>query len=158
MTEDQLQQKCVLWFHKEYKSERGMLFRTENKTNRNKKGLGLIKGVSDLNYCSKWGHLIPIEIKVNGSSHKTEHLKNQYDWCKSVQERSGLAFFVFSFEHFMQVMNSLMDHRFNAGFLALESADTLNYIKNLVGMSSTESVKLDYIMSNYDPEFNSIQV
>lgn len=132
MSEDQLQQQCVVYFNNTYKEYRGRLFRTENKTNRNAKGLGLVRGVSDLQFVNDEGRIIPLECKVNGSRHEVLHLAEQLYWSEKIKELSGLAFFFFSFNQFKEIVDKLIDYNNNELWLLTESKMTMDYIHSKV--------------------------
>lgn len=160
MTEDQLQQKCFLYFHNKYKNLRGRLFRTENKTTVNAKGLGLVKGVSDLQYVLPNGKIVPVELKVNGSRHKVKHLEEQLEWVSDIAKCSGLGFFCFSFDHFKQVIDSLVRFDMCETWLHIESISTIEAIRNIISDAQIKgnlTTYVNYNISNYDPKENQIK-
>ncbi len=147
MNEDQLQQQCILYFNNKYKHLRGRLFRTENKTTTNSKGLGLIKGVSDLQFILSDGRIAPIELKVYGSRHKVSHLQQQLDWLKQIKKLSAHAYFCFSTDEFKELIDRLVYPIGNEIWLLTESNITISHVENLIEKANEkgiESVKIEY--------------
>jgi hypothetical protein len=146
MNEDQQQQQSVLYFNNKYKHLRGRLFRTENKTTSNAKGLGLVKGVADLQFILDNGCIAPIELKAYGSRHKVKHLQHQLDWLKQVKKLSGHAYFCFSVDEFKELIDRLVFYKENELWLLTESVVTIEHIEKLINKANEkgiESVKIE---------------
>jgi len=149
MTEDQLQFKIVTWFHNSIPEERGYLYRTENKTTKGArdKGLGLIKGVSDLHYTAPCSMRCYFELKVMSSRHEVTHLEEQLHFIELQEKRCGLGFFVFELEHFQTIMANIVPNGVN--LLAHRMAkDSVNYIRDSVNYARESRCKT--VMLNYD--------
>ncbi len=145
MTEEQQQSRCVIYFNNQYPHLRGRLFRTENQTNKNKTSLGLIKGVSDLQFVLNDGRLVPLENKVNYTRHDVLHLERQLLWMSDIKKLSGLAFFIFSYEHFKMIIDLLVRHENTYTMLQNESDITLGYINKLKSDNyEKKTVKLNF--------------
>ena len=148
MTEDQLQFKIVTWFHNNIPTERGYLYRTENKTNRGAKdkGLGLIKGVSDLHYHTPCGRLLLIELKAPKMRHSVEHLEQQLKFIAQHEKRGAVGFFVFSLDQFQHIIANTVPDGLN--ILGFEMAKkSIRYVEDMVKMATilrNKTVKLDY--------------
>lgn len=146
-TEAQLQQACVMYFNNTYKHLRGRLFRTENKTTVNAKGLGLVKGVSDLQFILHNGKICPIELKLNGTRHKTKHIEAQFNWIEGIKKLSGIAFFCYSFEHFKEIIDKLVHFNQNQISLEFESEKSISYIQKVLSeayLKGSDSVLINF--------------
>ena len=145
MTEEQQQAKCVIYFNNQYPHFRGRLFRTENQTNKNKTAIGLVKGVSDLQFVLSDGRLVPLENKVNYTRHDVLHLERQLIWLSDIKKLSGLAFFFFSYEHFKMIIDLLVRHENTYQLLQNESDITIEYINKLISDNyEKKTVKLNF--------------
>lgn len=146
MHEDRLQYDCVTWFNNTYKDKRGMLLEINNKTNKGayRKGLGLVKGASDLMLIEPRNlSVLFIELKVNGSRHDVKHLKNQCDW---LHKMNGGFFgtFVFSEEQFKALIQGFyLRISQKTGFYS-QISKPLSYVKTVTENAKTKTVKLDY--------------
>ena len=105
--EHALQASMVIEFSQEKPEERGCLIgyfaEVENGIQGSlKNSLGLVRGVSDLLYITKSGHLIGIEVKAPGSSHNVAHLREQAEWLIKVPV---FGYFCDSKEQFWNIIN-----------------------------------------------------
>lgn len=102
MTELQLQSEIARKFSELFVNKRGQLFHVSNERN-NKiqayqaKSIGIINGVSDFLYFEKEHEinclgtiLIGIEVKVPGSRHLIEHIKQQIQWGEILESNGGV--------------------------------------------------------------------
>lgn len=95
MTESRLQHELVMWFGQKYPQYRNYLFMVHNENENFKqlnyrKSMGQIAGVSDLIFINpNNGTVSGIELKAPGSTHKTEHIKRQLAWGKSIIKAGG---------------------------------------------------------------------
>lgn len=112
MTEDKLQFECVTWFHNTHNAERGYLFEINNKTNKgsHRKGLGLVKGASDLFYIMPDSLPLAIELKTHGKSWRIQHIQDQVHFIRKMQNRDGNGAFVFTKEQFDTLIYHVMNH------------------------------------------------
>lgn len=149
MTEDQLQFKIVTWFHNHVPEERGYLYRTENKTNKGArdKGLGLIKGVSDLHYTAPCSIRCYFELKAMNSRHEVTHLEEQLHFIELQEKRGGLGFFVFELEHFQTIMANIFPNGVNL-FAYSMAKDSVAYIRDRVELARQSRCKT--VMLSYD--------
>lgn len=147
MNEKRLQFDCVTWFNNSVPTERGTLFAILNETNKgaHKKGIGLVKGASDLAYIAQDGVFCPIELKVPDTRHEVEHLKRQIDFIKKMNDRGGLGFFCFSKNHFQHIIASLTP---GVTISAQAISDhSIRFIENSIvkgEMRKTKTVKLEW--------------
>ena len=147
MSEQQLQFKIVTRFHNEYKMHRGMLIEINNSTNKGayRKGMGLVKGASDLLFIGPDGTAYTFELKENGSRHSVDHLKCQLDWARKILNRSkSFSFFIFDVEDFFNIIYTIVIAR-DVDALYNISTDSLNYIYDLTEKATTKTVKIDYV-------------
>ena len=148
MTEDQLQFQIVTWFHNNIPSERGYLYRTENKTNKGArdKGLGLIKGVSDLHYHAPCGRLLLIELKAPKMRHSVAHLEEQLKFIAQHEKRGAVGFFVFSLDQFQHIIANTVPDGLNIGCFEM-AKKSIRYIEDVVKQAKIEgrkTVELNY--------------
>ena len=99
MTELQMQSACVIWFHNTFPAERKMLHcNMNNSFNRIKgaeaKSLGVVSGVSDLEFIGEGGKVYFIELKLKDGVQSTEQLEFQL----KVEERGHEYVIIRSFE------------------------------------------------------------
>jgi len=141
MTEDQLQRKCVLWFHTTYPLHRGMLFEINNKTDKgaNRRTLGLVPGASDLMLISPLGVPSALEVKVNGTRHNVAHLKKQVEWGKLVAENHGYSSFIFTLEQFQAEVKEIM-----WGGKVNFVSDAAKYVERAISEAKTKTIKLEF--------------
>lgn len=148
MTEDQLQFKIVTWFHNNVPEERGYLYRTENKTNKGAKdkGLGLIRGVSDLHYTAPCNTRLLIELKAPKKRHTVVHLEEQLNFIYKHQKRGAVGCFVFSLDQFQHLMANTLPNGLNLLGLKM-AARSVKYIERVVEVAKlmkNKTVELDY--------------
>lgn len=79
-TEHQFQAACVLWHSQTFPEDRGMLHcnmnNSYNAVEGNKaKALGVVPGVSDLEYIAEFGVVWFIELKIPGKTQSEEQIK-----------------------------------------------------------------------------------
>ncbi len=99
LTEDQIQSTCFQWHWNEYPNERKRLFhvnqKAKNKIEGNRmKAMGVVPGISDLIYLSKYGTIF-IEMKTETGSQSDEqkefeqivtYLGYKYLICRSLEQ------------------------------------------------------------------------
>jgi hypothetical protein len=133
MTEDRLQYECVKWFYNTFPNHRGMLFEINNKTVRGayRKGLGLVRGASDLMFLHPKGFVVPIELKVESSRHELAHLIRQYNWLEQTRLRGGVPFICTKLEDFIEIIDLCItfEHKERLTHLSRASMDR---IKNII--------------------------
>jgi VRR-NUC domain len=105
MTEEQMQAKCVEWFHNNYIKHRGMLHcnnnNSHNKIAGNKaRSLGVYPGVSDLELLLDGGEVVFIELKIEGGKHSDA----QIAWKSKIISAGFLYLTAFSFEEFKKII------------------------------------------------------
>lgn len=109
-SEDELQQKCVYWFHNDYPTLRGCLFSVPNGGLRNKreakklKQTGAFAGVSDLLFLYK-GKTYPIELKKKGGRQS----KSQVEWELRVLSHGFPYIIIDSLEVFKSTIKSIIN-------------------------------------------------
>lgn len=94
MSEKKSQYEIVSWFSKEYPQLRGCLFEINNnaigiKHYSTRLAMGMIPGASDLGLFVN-GIFASIEIKLSGTKHQVDHIKNQLRWGETIKEQGGL--------------------------------------------------------------------
>ena len=104
MTETQLQSQIVRKFSELfYPQKRGQLFHVANERNNEKqafiaKAIGIFAGVSDFIYIEKFHpkengtestFFLGIEIKVPGTYHKKDHVSQQVEWGRVLENCGG---------------------------------------------------------------------
>lgn len=109
MTEEQLQAKCVEWFHNNYHAERGALHCNNNNSHNKIAGniartLGVYPGVSDLELLVDGGRTVFIELKVGAGKPSTVQL----EWRSFVVSRGFGYFIVYTLEEFKQLIKQLI--------------------------------------------------
>lgn len=125
ITEAQLQFQIVTYFNNNYKAERKRLFEINNSTNKGvtRKGMGLIKGVSDLGYINLLGGFIGLELKVKDSRHNIKHLETQCEWLEMLNYTQGesMGLFIYTLDDFIEFRDMLYKDKAVAQQIALES-------------------------------------
>jgi hypothetical protein len=106
--EAQLQQKCFLWHWNEFHWDRGMLHHNDNNSineivGAQKKGLGVVSGVCDLEYIFDGG-ICFIELKLPGRKQSNEQIEFQ----QKVEERGHWYTVVYSLEEFKKLIWEIM--------------------------------------------------
>jgi hypothetical protein len=122
-----------------------MLLEINNSTNKGayRKGMGLVKGASDLLFISPEGHVYAFELKENKSRHDVKHLRRQFEWSMKVNSRpNGAAFFIFSEEQFFRVMEYILQR--NEVRSNLEAGHSMSYIRCLIEDATTKTVQINY--------------
>lgn len=109
-----LQAKMVMAFSHRYPERRGLLFAVNNEANSNRqamvfKALGVVKGASDLIYCSD-GKLIAIEVKAPGEKHSRNHIINQLDWGTRIVLAGGEYYIATSVLSFLSIIKGDIYH------------------------------------------------
>ena len=150
MTEDRLQFDCVKWFHNSVTEERGFLCRTENKTNKGARdlGLGMVKGMSDLRYTDKNGTTILFELKAQDSRHDVKKLKEQLNFIERHELRGAVGFFIFELDQFKTVMANIVPSGINDLAIAMSNLSKA-YIKRMIGESEKINRKTVELHFNY---------
>ena len=148
MTEDRLQFEIVTWFHNSVPEERGFLCRTENKTNKGArdKGLGLVKGMSDLRYTAPCNSQVLFELKAPGSRHPVDHLKQQLNFIHQHSKRGAIGFFVFSLDRFQTIIANIVPNGVNLNAINMAN-HSIAYIRKVVNeaeLKRQKTVFLDY--------------
>jgi len=96
MSEDRLQQECVLWFRNNYIHLKGTLYSVPNGGKRNPreakllKSTGLYKGVADLHLLLDGGRIVFLEAKTLEGYQRTE----QKEW-EILVKRLGFEYIIF---------------------------------------------------------------
>lgn len=108
-SEEQMQAKCVEWFHNTYHEHRGMLHCNNNNSHNKIAGnkartLGVYPGVSDLELILNYGKVAFIELKIAGGVVS----KQQKEWSESIVKRGHFYFIVYSFEGFQTLIKKLI--------------------------------------------------
>lgn len=146
-SEAQLQFECVKWFNNTCKGYRGSLVEINNNTDKGayRKSLGQVKYASDLVF---YDHLnsrvLFIEMKLNGSTHKTNHLQGQLNWLRKM-DTGFFSMFCFSLEMFQDAIEMLVSG--NTENLIKLSYKSLNFVESKIinaEFRGVKSVKLDY--------------
>ena len=152
MSEQQLQFKIVTRFHNTYPEHRGMLLEINNSTNKGayRKGMGLVKGASDLLFIGPSGVVYAFELKESGSRHSVDHLKCQLNWSIKVSNRDkAQSFFIFNEEQFFEIMVLILslstDPLRPCAALRAKSYVALSYINSLTTNAKTKTVKINYV-------------
>lgn len=137
MTEDQLQQQIVTYFHNTYPEHRGMLFEVNNKTDKgaHRRALGLVPGASDLLYIDTKGIAHAMELKAPGTRHDVKHLEKQLNWGQRVALRGGSTSFIFSLEQFKQEFENIKHNHLHKSWC---------YVDRMVNEAKTKTVKLEW--------------
>ena len=104
MTEEQIQNKCILWFDSEYPEHRQMLFHVDNNSwnpiiGAKKKALGVRAGVSDLILIAP-RRVVFIEMKTETGVQKQEQLSFE----EKLAKRGQIYIIVRSLEQFKEVI------------------------------------------------------
>ena len=103
-----LQQQCYTWFHNNYPSKRGLLWKTENERKRNRyeqsiaKSTGLVAGVSDF-LAFYAGNLHAIELKTG----KGTLSKPQKRWRLKIEIQGGTYTVIRSLPEFQELIQSI---------------------------------------------------
>ena len=97
--EDLLQYRCVMRYNELFSDNRLWAVVNENVPNSTSKGV--VRGVSDLNWCPD-GRLIGIELKHPDKYHDTKHLVEQAEWLRDVPDK---GWFCNSLEMFERILN-----------------------------------------------------
>jgi hypothetical protein len=100
-TELQMQAECCTWFWNEYPGERQMLHANDNNSynaieGAKKKALGVVKGISDLEFIGYDRDMWFIELKLPGEKQLLEQIKFQ----QMVELRGFNYIIIFSFVEF----------------------------------------------------------
>ena len=109
LSHDQLQAQCYQWFHNTYPEHRGLLH-ANNNNSRNavegnqKKALGVVKGVLDLEYFAK-GKLYFFDIKVG----KDTLSPSQKDFITKVEAQGAKCYEIRSLEQFQTIIREIND-------------------------------------------------
>lgn len=102
MSELRLQSEIAREFSVLFPSKRGQLFHISNERNNQKqafqaRAIGIFPGVADLIYFEKEHSVdcigtivVAIEIKEPGSRHKREHIEQQIEWAKTLEQNGGV--------------------------------------------------------------------
>lgn len=145
MSEQQLQFKIVTTFHNRFPEHRGMLLEINNSTNKGayRKGMGLVKGASDLLFISPEGYVFTFELKENGSRHEVKHLQRQLDWARKINGKvNGAAFFIFGEDQFFRIMDLILqDLKIR---YCCEAGNSLRAIGIFIEEAATKTVKIQY--------------
>jgi len=109
MTEQQLQAKCIEWFHNTYHNERGALHCNNNNSHNKIAGnvartLGVYPGVSDLEILVDGGRTVFIELKVDGGKLSPQ----QVGWRSFVVSRGFGYFVIYTLEEFQTLIKELI--------------------------------------------------
>lgn len=108
MTEEQLQNKCTVWFWNSFPLWRRMLFHVDNNSynaiiGARKKALGVVKGPSDLVFVGFY-QVVFIEMKNPGEKQKPE----QIDFMDKVMSRGHMYVVISDFETFKSLICKLI--------------------------------------------------
>lgn len=148
MSEQQLQFNIVKNFRNKYPEHRGMLFEINNSTNKgaHRKGLGQVKGASDLFFLNEFGKHFAIELKEPESRHDVSHLIDQCNWLTKVGDRGGLGFFIFTHEDFENIieMAIMEDPPYDLESISIRSIDMVLSIALFAQKNGKKTVKLPY--------------
>lgn len=83
MTEHRLQYEIIKWYRHEFKERNGSLWANFSEQNKfqagQKKALGMVRALPDLMMVVD-GCLIGIELKLPGTRHDVQHLREQAEW------------------------------------------------------------------------------
>jgi len=115
MTEQKLQHNLIMKFSQKHPEQRGLLFEVNNDTVNMKhavkrRSMGMIAGVSDLVYViPKCAIIAGIELKAEGSTHKTTHIKNQIEWGQKIIDQGGFYLITSSLDNALFFIESLMN-------------------------------------------------
>lgn len=141
MSENKLKFDIVKWFHNSHKKHRGSLFAIRNETNKGayEKGLGLVKGASDLGHILENGVFCGFEIKLPNTRHDVEHLKDQLEWLKLVNKRGGIGFFIFSLKQFQHAMFGLTEGTQDNAYII--SRNSLNFVSKCIEKAEEKGTK-----------------
>ena len=113
---DKLQSECFLWFYNNHPNLRYLMHSNLNNLTSQipkekairimgmLKGMGLVKGVLDLEFYYK-GVLHVFDIKVGRDSLKNE----QKDFIKAIENQGGRGYVIRSIEDFKTVINKILD-------------------------------------------------
>lgn len=146
-SEAQLQFECVKWFNNTCKDYRGCLVEINNNTNKGayRKSLGQVKYASDLVFYDHIsGRVLFIEMKLDGSTHKVDHLTGQLKWLRKMDE-GFFSTFCFSLEMFQDLIHMTVNGDVD-GLVSL-SYRALNFIETKIidaQSRGVKSVKLNY--------------
>ena len=109
MSEDRLQQECVMWFHNTYPRLRGCLFSVPNGGARSAregkllKQTGLYPGVADLLFMYQ-SRTLCLELKTE----KGMQSDKQKAWQKTIKEQGFNYYIIRSLSLFQDVINSIV--------------------------------------------------
>jgi hypothetical protein len=118
--ENKLQSDIVLEFSARYPLLRGQFFHVPNQRNHQlqamqARSLGIFPGVADLLYFKEYVvhgftvenvcKLIALEVKESGSTHKLDHVRQQYEWGEILERAGGKYVIVMSVEQAMEAVN-----------------------------------------------------
>jgi hypothetical protein len=111
MTELQMQSECVRWFWNNFQSERRMLHcNMANSFNRitgaNAKSMGVVTGISDLEFIAENGVVWFIELKLP----KGIQSDDQKEFQSKLEERGHKYIIIYSFEEFKRFIFKQLLH------------------------------------------------
>lgn len=118
--EVKLQSEIVREFSARFPHLRGQLFHVPNQRNHQlqamqARSIGIFPGVADLLYFKEYTvhgftvenvcKLIALEVKESSSSHKLDHVRQQYEWGVILENAGGKYVIVMSVEQAMEAVN-----------------------------------------------------
>ena len=110
--EDKLQIACVNAYKFTHAKEPKNLWSTRNYTvnpvdGANQKKMGMLRGVSDLIYCSNF--FVGVELKAPKTRHDSEHIQEQLDWGLERIAGGGFFYICTTVEAFLHVIDKRPD-------------------------------------------------